>query len=135
MFVPLSFIREFYRTIIVLILIFYLSTVSGEEVNKVSWISLPYVDKIGHLLMYLTLSITFTYEIVRKKHKIPVRKTLIIIVLFAIMYGGVMELIQEFLITTRSGDWIDFGFNVAGASLGMPFFLLFRRNVIRNSHE
>jgi VanZ family protein len=129
MIVPVRFVKDYYRSIIVLILIFYLSTVSGEKVSRVPLITIPNIDKIVHLLMYLTLSITVTYEIVKNRQTIPVKKTLIIIVLFAIMFGGAMEIIQEFFIKTRSGDWIDFGFNVIGASLGIPIFLIYKRRV------
>lgn len=135
MFTPLNFIKYHYRTVIILIIIFYLSTVSGEKVGRVSWINIPHIDKIAHLLMYLTLSITFIYEIVKKKNELHVQKTLIILVVFAIVYGGAMELIQEYLIKTRSGDWIDFGFNVIGASLGIPFFLIFKNKVNRDTRE
>jgi VanZ family protein len=125
----LHFVKKYYRTIIVSLLIIYLSTVSGEKVSKVSWFTFPHIDKIVHLLMYLTLSITVSYEIVRNKEKISVQKTLIIIVLFAILFGGAMELVQEYFTTTRSGDWADFGFNVIGASLCIPFFLIYNRNL------
>jgi VanZ family protein len=124
----LHFVKKYYRTIMVSLLIFYLSTVSGEKLSKVSLITIPHIDKIVHLLMYLTLSVTVSYEIVRNKEKISLQKTLIIIVLFAILYGGAMELIQAYFTKTRTGDWVDFGFNVIGASLCIPFFLIYKRN-------
>jgi VanZ family protein len=126
--VVLRFLKNYYRTIIVSLLILYLSTVSGEKVNKISFIKIPHFDKFVHLLMYLTLSITVSYEILRSKEKISVQKALIIIVLFAILYGGAMELIQAYFTKTRTGDWVDFGFNVIGASLCIPFFLIYKRN-------
>jgi VanZ family protein len=128
MIAPIRFVSKYYRSLIVSLVILYLSTMSGEKVSKISWINFPHMDKIVHLLMYLTLSITVSYEIVRNKEKISLLKTLIIIVLFAILYGGAMELIQAYFTKTRTGDWADFGFNVIGASLSIPFFLIYKRN-------
>jgi VanZ family protein len=124
----LRFIKNYYRTIIVLLLILILSTISGDKVSGVSWITIPYFDKIVHLGMYLCLSVTALFEIVRNKQNISVRKALIFIVLMAILYGGTLELVQEYIIKSRSGDWIDFGFNALGASLCIPFFLIYKRN-------
>ncbi len=45
-----------------------------------------------------------------------------------IAYGGLTELMQEFLVPSRTGDWIDFTADCLGTGLGTIVFYLFFRN-------
>ena len=46
-------------------------------------------------------------------------------VLWVAIMGGVLELIQEFYITNRSGEWFDFVANILGAAIAsLAWFLL-----------
>ncbi|KAA6302681.1 MAG: hypothetical protein EZS26_001188 [Candidatus Ordinivivax streblomastigis] len=38
--------------------------------------------------------------------------------LFPVVLSGLIEIMQEYLTATRSGDWMDFLFDVIGALLG-----------------
>jgi VanZ family protein len=47
-----------------------------------------------------------------------------------IIMGGLIEILQEYLTQTRSGDWFDFLFDVVGALLGWGIVLLINRRLI-----
>ncbi len=40
----------------------------------------------------------------------------------SIIYGALIELLQEFILMDRHGDWIDFLFNIIGTFLGIRLF-------------
>jgi len=56
------------------------------------------------------------------------KKAIILALVISIAYGGLTELIQEYLIKSRTGDWIDFLADTIGTGLGvLVFYLFFRR--------
>jgi VanZ family protein len=118
------FLKNYYRSILVFLVILFLSTISGDNVPGGSLFQIPNFDKIVHLLMYLSLAVIIGYDILKNNVKFSIQKTMIIVILMTILYGGLLELVQEYLTTTRSGDWMDFLFNSLGVILSIPLFLL-----------
>jgi VanZ family protein len=51
--------------------------------------------------------------------------------LYAVLLGGLMELVQAYLTTCRSGDWIDFEADAIGAVLGVAICMGFDRLKIK----
>ena len=56
------------------------------------------------------------------------RRALLLTALISIAYGGMTELMQEFLVPTRTGDWFDFLADIFGSFLGVLVFYLFFKN-------
>lgn len=72
-------------------------------------------DKIIHAGIYFITCGLIYLGFIRFNFKYPVaRKILGGIVLLCIFYGGIIELLQHYLTTSRSGDWLDFLANSAG---------------------
>jgi len=77
-----------------------------------------FIDKWTHLVMYggTTLVIWFEY---RRSHKVPVYRRLLLWGWLApIAMSGLLELLQAYATTTRSGEWLDFAANSLGATIG-----------------
>ena len=75
----------------------------------------PLVDKWVHMVMYGGLVFVMWIDhVVRNKRKFTWAAR-IFMLLFAIALGGAMELVQAYLTTCRSGDWIDFEADAVGA--------------------
>ena len=55
------------------------------------------------------------------------KKALCLAVVISIAYGGITELMQEYLVPTRTGDWVDFAADGIGTLLGAAVFYLFFR--------
>ena len=49
----------------------------------------------------------------------------------SIAYGGAIELLQEFVILDRHGDWIDLVSNILGTFIGIRFFKIIFVQYIR----
>ena len=52
-------------------------------------------------------------------------KALALAAIISIFYGGLTELMQEFLVPTRTGDWFDFLADIIGTLLGISVFWFF----------
>ena len=76
-------------------------------------------DKIVHLLMFGLLSGTVFFDNTRYwKRKISGIRLTMGSFLFPIVFSGLIEVLQEYLSVSRSGDWRDFLFNLIGAGIG-----------------
>lgn len=85
----------------------------------------PLIDKWVHMVMYGGLVFVMWMDhVVRNRRTFPwaVR---IFMMLYAVALGGAMELVQAYLTTCRSGDWIDFEADAVGAVLGLALCALF----------
>jgi VanZ family protein len=106
---PFRFLA-FVPTIIVLAVITYLSLAKNPVHSQGA-------DKLVHGCMYLGLVWIGCFDIYRvSKFTAP---KLILLVCGAIVWGGLMELLQGAMSMGRSADWYDFLANSCGAILGL----------------
>ena len=84
-----------------------------------------FIDKWTHLIMYGGTCSVIWLEYLRRHDRIDWRKILLLPVLGMILLGGLMELLQAYCTTTRSGEWLDFWADSAGVLLGNALGLLF----------
>lgn len=86
------------------------------------------IDKVVHALMYATFAFLciwgYRKEFISNGEAYQ-KKALLRTALISIAYGGITELMQEFLVPTRTGDWFDFLFDAIGTLIGLFIFWLF----------
>ena len=110
-------VKEYIWTTLVTVGIVVLSTIPIPENPPLE--DVPLIDKWVHMVMYGGLVfVMWTDHAVRNKRTFSWAAR-IIMVLYAIALGGAMELVQAYLTTCRSGDWIDFEADAIGAALGV----------------
>lgn len=122
-----------YLIIVWIIIIFILSSISGNDIPKIPDFKIPHLDKIVHFTMYFTLQFLILTEYYKNyNNKYSFTKILIITTSISIMYGLVMEYLQGYLFTSRTASFYDFIANSAGAIIGTilviflskkPFFI------------
>ena len=54
-------------------------------------------------------------------------KAIVLAAVISIMYGGLTEIMQEYLVPMRTGDWYDFLADTIGTLLGISIFCAFFR--------
>lgn len=118
----MEFIKRYIFSLLTLILITTLSLMPAQEFPQVD---VKFADKWAHWVMYGFLTLVMGIEhmfcnhfLTRTKGKIKKAKSswhLLPIFLFSSIYGGLMELGQAFLTTSRHGDWLDAWANSFGA--------------------
>ncbi len=122
-----SIIKYFWRSFLWALIVLNLSIMHVP--NSVShWHFLQNfpVDKIVHTIFYFFLTFLLIDGFLRfLENKKNIFLPYFYAILISSLYGGMIELIQKFLLTNRYGDIFDFIFNLMGM-----FFALFLYNPI-----
>lgn len=110
----ISILKTYPLTLLTVAAICYLSffTPPQTELNNIS-----NIDKLVHTCMYGGLSIIIWWEYLRKHDTICWKRFIPISVVFPIMMSGIIELLQAYCTTNRSGEWLDFVANSFGVIL------------------
>ena len=97
-------IRKNLFSVLVSLLLLYLSLTNAEKFQKVSMFHIPWFDKVVHFGMYFFLMMVILIE-----HRRSVRNTKILLLtaLIPLAYGILIEVIQSVFTSTRSGDILD----------------------------
>ena len=104
-------IKKNIYSILVALLIMYLSLTNSHTFDKVSLSGIPHIDKFVHFLMYFGLMSVIIYE---NRRNITSVKYLLMISIVPLFYGILMEILQSTLTTTRTGSIFDAMFNAIG---------------------
>ena len=86
-----------------------------------------FIDKWTHVVMYGGTCVVLWAEYFRQHVTIDIEKTLFWAVLMPAAMGGLLELLQAYCTTTRSGEWLDFWADSAGVLLAAVLSLTVRR--------
>lgn len=105
----------FVPTIVVWMVITYLS-LARDPVHTQGLHLFEGADKVVHGCMYLALVVVGSFDLYRAGRP-SVRGSLGWLVV-AVVWGGVMELLQGAMGLGRSADWLDFAANSCGAVVG-----------------
>ena len=89
------------------------------------------IDKIVHLFMYagFAFACLWGYRKQFVSNGLAYKKKAILLAaVIGVAYGGLTEIMQEYLVPKRTGDWYDFLADCIGTALGaIIFYLFFRR--------
>ncbi len=122
---PKKYVLTYWKSISIALIIFVLSTVSFSTTNTAP--KIKNFDKLVHCLMYLGLGFTLFYDY-SKDTFTKVGKFIFILMVLAIFYGGLIEIIQEYFTTRRTAEWLDWLADIVGVFLGFGAgFLLLKK--------
>ena len=124
----ISILKTYPLTLLTVAAICYLSffTPPQTELNNIS-----NIDKLVHTCMYGGLSIIIWWEYLRKHDTICWKRFIPISVVFPIMMSGIIELLQAYCTTNRSGEWLDFVANSFGVVLAFIAGNLVLRRIMK----
>jgi VanZ family protein len=81
---------------------------------------MPDFDKLVHTVLFMGISCIVFFDNTKYfKRKISVIRLLNGSFLFPVAFGGLIEILQSTMTSTRSGDWMDFLYDVSGGVLGV----------------
>jgi VanZ family protein len=79
----------------------------------------PGFDKLTHCGFFFVLVVFYCNGLIRQQLPISISyKHIILSAVIAILYGGLIELLQLTIFTWRSGEWDDLFADAVGASMG-----------------
>ena len=129
----IKFLKKYFLSIFVILIIFILCFMDTTPLPAPA---ISNFDKYVHVIMFLILSgVVFfdnTYYL-----RFPISKMQIFwsIFLFPAILAGLIEIMQEYLTTTRFGDWLDFLFGVIGTFFGLMIALSYNRYILLNKQK
>jgi VanZ family protein len=85
-----------------------------------------FYDKAQHVLVFVTLTISGLLAF-------PKHRKIIVLGLF--FYGGLMEILQSALTTTRHGEWLDWLTDGVGIAVGSGVYVAFCKLAINYSYK
>ena len=95
-------------------------------------VQVPLMDKWTHMVMYGVLTLVIWLEYRRSHQQYNAWRLLIFAFLAPIAMGGILELMQAYLTTCRSSEWLDFVANTIGVCIGSVIGILIM-TVVRKS--
>lgn len=103
-----------------------LSIIPIPEVEPLE--DVPLIDKWVHFVMYGAVAMAVWHDRCHRplapselpRGPRPDRATMLLATLYPAALGGLMELVQAYLTTYRSGDWLDFVADCVGVALAFP---------------
>lgn len=118
------FLRHYYKSILIGLVILWLSLSPGNVVNPERIFHIPHADKVGHFLAYLAFSAVVLLDSSWWRKEIKIRYIMIVV---PVIFGALMEVLQRLLTTTRHAELADMIADLAGIFLGLFVALMIRR--------
>ena len=88
--------------------------------DSIQGIDIPQIDKLVHFTFYfVAVILAFLYLTALFGKRVTFNKILLISLLFAWVYGIIMEVLQSTLTTARSGEMYDVWANCFGGLIGV----------------
>ena len=86
-----------------------------------------FIDKWTHLVMYGGTCSVIWFEYLRCHEQLNGWKLFLLAWLGPVLMGGLLELLQAYCTTNRSGEWLDFWADSLGVTLAVGVGLLLRK--------
>ena len=115
----LRFFRHYGLSICVALTILYLCMMPGNDSNFD--IKIPNMDKYVHAVMYFVLSFTISLNLYQEYTKYKSMTMMMWAVVIPILFGGLIEVMQDKFTVSRTGDALDLLADAIGAILGYLF--------------
>lgn len=117
-------------SILVALIILFLSLTGSDTFDKVPLFNIPYLDKIVHFLMYAGL---MSVIILENRKALMLIRNVFIIALIPLTYGILMEILQAALTVSRSGSVYDVFANSAGIIAAILLWILLKPIILKQS--
>lgn len=122
-------LKPFIPALVWLIIIIVLSGYPGRNLPKAPF---DEFDKLVHLAIYALLSFLSMLGFYKQPTSLSMTKKTqyFFSIMFSIVMGGLIEVLQEYVFINRFGDWFDFTANSLGAVLGVVGFILIGKYLV-----
>lgn len=110
------FLKQYYKSILIGILILWLSLTGSSIPVPGRMLDIPYLDKLGHFGMYAFFSAILLLD---SCHWRVDGKFHYLILLIPLFFGALMEILQMTLTATRKAEEVDLLANMGGIAAGV----------------
>lgn len=115
----ISFLKYHGLTILWALFVFIMCTANLGDVGD-SPMFFPGFDKLTHTGFFFTLVVLYCNGVIRQQKPIAFSyKQAVLVTVFAIIFGGLIEILQLTIFTWRSADWSDLFADTLGTCMGI----------------
>jgi len=118
------FLKQYYKSILIGLLILWLSLTGSNIPVPGRMLDIPYLDKLGHFGMYAFFSAMLLLDSCRWEVEGKFHYLILLIPLF---FGALMETLQMTLTATRKAEEIDLLANIGGIAAGVVVAAIARK--------
>jgi VanZ family protein len=116
-------VKKFLPFILWTLVIFGLCSMPGKSIPKINWLELLSFDKFVHAGIFFVEQLFLMHALISLSEENFFKKNYKwLSVLFCVLYGGSLELMQRYIFSERSGDVLDFIANSTGCITGLFLF-------------
>lgn len=126
-------IKSYHKSIIWAIVIMVILFTPGSKLPHPGILNFEYSDKLVHAVLFIVLGYIMLFETWAIHFKIQFNQ-IMVLALIAIIFGGLTELIQQFVAYEREGSIFDFMADFTGIVLAYSIFFAFRKTIGRFYH-
>ena len=113
------------------VFIFIMSSFPGDDIPKSYIFNIPFADKIIHFFLYFLLVILIMVGSLRKsKTGLTIRNYLFAFSI-SLLYGILLEVLQDIVFIMRSADLLDIAANGAGSFIGLLIFYYIKERKVK----
>lgn len=111
------------------IFVLILCSFPGKYIPVISWLEILSFDKWVHLTIFYILTFLWlnTFFVQEKWNRL----NKLLIVIFCVLYGGILEYLQSIVFSHRSADYLDFIANSIGCLLAYLSFKIINQMVFK----
>lgn len=127
---PKLFLRTYWKSIAICIIIFILSSITFKSIPDVA--RFHNSDKFTHVLMYIGLGFIAYYEFLKDKYfKLRYRNWLMMMFVAFVLFGGIIEIFQGTIFKPRTSEFADWIADILGLILGMSAGWTLRKFLVK----
>ena len=119
------FVRKYPFSLLCILLIWTLSLLPFFPETPLD--DVAFIDKWTHLVMYGGTCCVIWWEYLHSHQKVNYNRLFLFAWLAPLLMSGLLELLQEYCTTTRSGEWIDLLANTTGVTLAALIGLIYMK--------
>lgn len=121
-------VLRYWKSAVWILVILLATTLPSSSIPKVPMFDIPHFDKIVHFILFFILAIFLLSESnkLRKQGELT-RFAAVVALSVSFTFGLAIELMQLYLLPTRSGSLLDFIANMAGAIAAVIIYKLVNR--------
>jgi VanZ family protein len=117
-----SFLK-YWKSILAVFFILYLSFAPPSTFSELP--SFKYADKLVHFFMYFFFTFILIYDFIHNQKKLKQPSFLFICVLFPVLLGGIIEVLQNLFFRPRTAEWLDWICDLVGILISLLLFFIF----------
>jgi VanZ family protein len=117
--------RKLFSAILWLIFVSYLFCLPGAAIPKIDWMSHIGFDKWVHIGIFTGIAFLWSRALELRNYK-----SLLFLIIVVLLYGLLVEVVQDRFISNRSFDWGDWLADFIGSIAGIGLWLRYTKRVV-----